>query len=71
MKPEERRWGSPKPVTGRSTSPHSCRHSFACRVLETSGGNVAVVQAALRHRSITSTMVYAKVNEASVRAALG
>jgi site-specific recombinase XerD len=40
-------------------------------VLKTSGGNLAVVQAALRHRSITSTMVYAKVNEASVRAALG
>jgi integrase/recombinase XerC len=55
----------------RTASPHSCRHSFACRVLETSGGNLAIVQAALRHRSITSTMVYAKVNEASVRAALG
>jgi integrase/recombinase XerC len=55
----------------RPASPHCCRHSFACRVLETSGGNLAVVQAALRHRSITSTMVYAKVNEASVRAALG
>jgi hypothetical protein len=33
-------------------------------------GNLALVQAALRHRSITSTLVYAKVNEASVRAAL-
>jgi integrase len=54
----------------RPASPHSCRHSFACRILESSGGNLVVVQAALRHRSITSTMVYAKINEARVRAAL-
>lgn len=33
--------------------------------------DIALVQAALCHRSITSTMVYAKVDEASVRAALG
>ena len=65
-----RQWIKAAGIT-RPASPHSCRHSFACRVLERSGGNLAVVQAALRHRSITSTMVYAKVNEASVRAALG
>jgi site-specific recombinase XerC len=54
----------------RSASPHTCRHSMAVDLLNRTG-NLAIVQAALRHRSITSTMVYAKVNEASVRAALG
>ena len=54
----------------RSASPHTARHTFATSLLARTG-NLALVQAALRHRSITSTMVYAKVNEASVRAALG
>jgi integrase/recombinase XerC len=54
----------------RPASPHTARHSFATSLLARTG-NLALVQAALRHRSITSTMVYAKVNEASVRAALG
>jgi site-specific recombinase XerC len=54
----------------RAASPHTCRHSFATSMLARTG-NLALVQAALRHRSITSTMIYAKVNEASVRAALG
>jgi site-specific recombinase XerD len=53
----------------RSASPHSCRHTMAVGLLARTG-NLAIVQAALRHRSITSTMVYAKVDEASVRAAL-
>lgn len=53
----------------RPASPHTCRHSFATLMLGRTG-NLAIVQAALRHRSITSTMVYAKVNDASVRAAL-
>jgi integrase/recombinase XerC len=53
----------------RTASPHTCRHSMAVTLLERTG-NLAIVQAALRHRSITSTMVYAKVNEESVRKAL-
>lgn len=55
---------------GQAACSFICRHSFATGLLARTG-NLTIVQAALRHRSITSTMVYAKVNEASVRAALG
>jgi site-specific recombinase XerD len=61
-------WLAAAKVT-RPASPHTARHTFACSLLARTG-NLALVQAALRHRSITSTMVYAKVNESSVRAAL-
>jgi site-specific recombinase XerD len=54
----------------RAASPHTTRHTFATALLARTG-NLALVQAALRHRSITSTMVYAKVAEGAVRAALG
>ncbi len=53
----------------RSASPHPLRHTFASNLLRITG-DIAIVQAALRHRSITSTLVYAKVDEARVRAAV-
>jgi hypothetical protein len=54
----------------RPASPHSCRHSMAVALLNKTG-NLAVVQAALCHRSITSTLVYARVDAGRVKAAMG
>jgi site-specific recombinase XerD len=48
---------------------HGLRHDFATRLLARTG-DVALVQAALRHRSVASTMVYARVGAERVRAAI-
>ncbi len=58
-----------KAGVNRPASPHSCRHTFATALLRRTG-DIAVVQAALRHRSITSTLVYARVDRERVRAAV-
>ena len=50
-------------------SPHSCRHSFALGLYERTG-DVLVVQQALGHRAISSTMVYARASAERVRAAV-
>ncbi len=50
-------------------SPHSLRHAFALGLYERTG-DVLVVQAALGHRAITSTMVYARASAERVRAAV-
>jgi site-specific recombinase XerC len=50
-------------------SPHSCRHSFALGLYEHTG-DVLVVQAALGHRAISSTLVYARASADRVRAAV-
>ena len=50
-------------------SPHSLRHTFALGLYERTG-DVLLVQAALGHRAITSTMVYARASAARVRAAV-
>lgn len=50
-------------------TPHACRHTFATRVLERTG-NLVLVQRALGHRSVASTMIYAYVGDAQLRAAL-
>ncbi len=50
-------------------SPHSLRHTFAMG-LYAKTGDVLVVQAALGHRAITSTMVYARASAERVRAAV-
>jgi site-specific recombinase XerD len=42
----------------RAASPHSLRHTYACRVYAHSGDLLAT-QRALRHRSVNSTAVYA------------
>ncbi len=53
----------------RAVSPHTCRHTFATALLAKTG-DVALVQAALRHRSIASTLVYARVDATKVQAAI-
>ncbi len=55
-------------ITGRSA--HSLRHTFACRVYSATG-DLQVTQAALGHASIASTVIYARVDKARVRAAVG
>jgi site-specific recombinase XerC len=54
----------------RRVPPHALRHSFAKGLLRRTG-DLAVVQRALTHRSITSTVVYARADEGAVREALG
>ncbi|MEU9022325.1 tyrosine-type recombinase/integrase [Actinomadura sp. NPDC048394] len=50
---------------------HQLRHFFGTSVLETSGGNIRVAQEALRHSSVSSTMVYTAVQPRdAVRAVL-
>jgi site-specific recombinase XerC len=53
----------------RSLSPHSMRHHFATALYERTG-NVLLVKAALHHRSIASTLVYAHVRQEQLRHAL-
>ena len=50
-------------------SAHSMRHSFALR-LYARCGDVLLVQRALRHRSVVSTMAYARASDQDVRNAL-
>jgi site-specific recombinase XerD len=53
-----------------AASPHWLRHGFATELLRRTG-DLALVQAALCHRSITSTLIYARVDAGRVRAAMG
>ena len=53
----------------RRVSPHSLRHSCAM-ALYASTGDLLVVQAVMRHRSLTSTMIYARADEARVRSVI-
>lgn len=46
---------------------HRCRHTFAMRFLAP-GGNIAVLKELMGHASIETTMIYAKVTDALVRA---
>lgn len=61
-------WLHAAQITGRSA--HAFRHTFATKVYATSG-DLQVTQAALGHASIASTVVYARVDKARVRAAVG
>jgi site-specific recombinase XerC len=53
----------------RPASPHSLRHSFATNLLRRTG-DILLVKEALRHRSIMSTLVYARPDEERLRRAL-
>ena len=53
----------------RRASPHGLRHTFG-QVLYDRTGDPFLVQAALGHRSIASTLVYAHVDERKLRAAV-
>jgi len=61
-------WLAKAGVRGRF-SPHSLRHTFAMGLYARTG-DVLVVKEALGHRSITSTMVYARASAERVRAAV-
>jgi site-specific recombinase XerC len=53
-----------------TTKCHTLRHSFAMNLYQATG-DVLLVQRALRHRSIESTMVYARADERRLREVLG
>ena len=53
----------------RRASPHALRHSFGQGLYERTG-DPFLVQAALGHRSITSTLTYAQTGASAVRAAV-
>ena len=53
----------------RRISPHDLRHSFAIRLYRRTR-DLLLVQQALRHRSIVSTTVYARIDEGRLRTAM-
>jgi len=53
----------------RPASLHSCRHFFASRLYQRTG-DIFLVQSALHHRSITSTLVYAQNDDTKLKAAI-
>ena len=50
--------------------PHALRHFFAMRVYERTG-DLLITAAALGHRSVSSTQVYARVSASALRSAVG
>jgi integrase/recombinase XerD len=50
-------------------TPHSLRHTFAANLIKSSG-NITIVQRALRHKHITSTMRYAHIADKEVESAI-
>ena len=63
-----RQWRE-KAGISRSITCHGLRHSYAMRLYARSG-DIALVQRALGHRSIASTLVYARADENRLRTAL-
>ena len=61
-------WLAKAKVSGKSA--HAFRHTFACRIYAATG-DLQVTQAALGHASIASTVIYAKIDKARLRAAVG
>ena len=53
-----------------AVSPHALRHTFATRLLARTG-DLALVQRALTHSSITSTTNYLRCDDARLREAIG
>jgi site-specific recombinase XerC len=54
----------------RHVKPHDLRHSFAISLYRKTR-DILLVQAALRHRSIASTTIYARIDDHVVRDAIG
>jgi site-specific recombinase XerD len=54
----------------RRASPHSLRHTFATKLYKRTG-DVLLVREALCHRSISSTLIYARVDAERLRRVLG
>ena len=63
-----REWAERAGISKRIT-PHMLRHTFA-QGLYNRTGDLALVQSALNHRSIMSTVIYAQADKQRVRAAL-
>ena len=63
-----RMWYEKAGVNGGAT-PHALRHSFAQGLLNRTG-DIALVQAALHHQSIESTLVYARASTERIRRAV-
>jgi integrase/recombinase XerD len=61
-------WLAKAGVRGRY-SPHSCLHAFAM-TLYSKTSDILLVQAALGHRAISSTLIYARASAERVRAAV-
>jgi integrase/recombinase XerC len=61
-------WLAMARITGKSA--HSLRHSFATDLLARTG-DLRLVQTALNHSSIVSTTIYAQIDRARLRAAVG
>ena len=61
-------WRSRAGITP-AASPHSLRHAFGQELYDRTG-DIALVQRALMHRSIASTLVYARAGDARLREAL-
>lgn len=53
----------------KEITPHSLRHTFALNLLKSSG-NITIVQRALRHKHIQSTMRYAHIADKEVESAI-
>ena len=62
------KWLCAAQIAGRSG--HSFRHTFACDVYAKTG-DLQLTQQALTHRAIASTVIYAKLDRARLRAAIG
>lgn len=62
------RWFEAANIRGKSC--HTLRHCFATQLLERTG-DLRLVQKAMGHRSIVSTTIYAQVDNARLRAAVG
>ena len=61
-------WLAKAKVIGKSA--HALRHTFACRIYQQTG-DLQITQQAMGHASIVSTCIYAKVDQARLRAAVG
>jgi len=61
-------WFAKASIVGKSA--HSLRHAFACSLLARTG-DLRLVQNAMNHASIVSTTIYAQVDLARLRAAVG
>ncbi len=61
-------WFAKAQITGRSA--HGLRHTFATK-LYAKTGDLQLVQQALTHASIASTLIYAKLDRSRLRAAVG
>jgi len=61
-------WFAAAGIQGKSA--HSCRHTFACALLNRTG-DLRLVQAAMNHASIVSTTIYTTVDRAKLREAVG